>query len=73
MAREPIFYRAAAKRSYLSPVGKIDGAVHMPIDDPRDRLSELDRDKQYLPFCAVGYRVNWVTEFWFKTDLNLKT
>ena len=40
----------------LKYAGKIDGALHIPIDELRDRLSELDRDKQYLPFCAVGYR-----------------
>ncbi|MFP4195127.1 MAG: FAD-dependent oxidoreductase [Desulfosalsimonas sp.] len=36
--------------------GSIDGAVHIPIDDLRDRLGELDRDKTYLAFCAVGQR-----------------
>jgi NADPH-dependent 2,4-dienoyl-CoA reductase/sulfur reductase-like enzyme/rhodanese-related sulfurtransferase len=40
----------------LRYVGKIDGALHIPIDELRNRLSELDREKQYLPFCAVGYR-----------------
>ena len=40
----------------LKYVGKIEGALHIPIDELRSRLSELDRDKQYLPFCAVGYR-----------------
>jgi NADPH-dependent 2,4-dienoyl-CoA reductase/sulfur reductase-like enzyme/rhodanese-related sulfurtransferase len=36
--------------------GKIEGALHIPIDELRNRLSELDKEKQYLPFCAVGYR-----------------
>ncbi len=40
----------------LKHVGKMDGVLHIPIDDLRDRLSELDREKQYVPFCAVGYR-----------------
>lgn len=40
----------------LKYAGKIDGALHIPIDELRNRLSELDIEKQYLPFCAVGYR-----------------
>ncbi len=43
-------------RFELKVAGKIEGAMHIPIDELRDRLSELDKDKQYLPFCAVGYR-----------------
>lgn len=36
--------------------GKIEGALHIHIDDLRDRLDELDRDKTYITYCAVGYR-----------------
>lgn len=36
--------------------GKIDGALHIPVDELRGRLSELNRETLYLPFCAVGYR-----------------
>jgi NADPH-dependent 2,4-dienoyl-CoA reductase/sulfur reductase-like enzyme/rhodanese-related sulfurtransferase len=36
--------------------GKIEGALHIPIDELRNRLSELDKETQYLPFCAVGFR-----------------
>jgi rhodanese-related sulfurtransferase len=37
-------------------VGKIEGALHIPIDELRSNLSELDRQKDYIPYCAVGYR-----------------
>jgi NADPH-dependent 2,4-dienoyl-CoA reductase/sulfur reductase-like enzyme/rhodanese-related sulfurtransferase len=40
----------------LKHSGKIDGALHIPIDELRKRLSELDKQKEYVPFCAVGYR-----------------
>jgi rhodanese-related sulfurtransferase len=30
--------------------------MHIPIDELRNRLSELDKETQYLPFCAVGFR-----------------
>ena len=40
----------------IKHVGKIEGALHIPIDDLRNRLSELDKQKTYIPFCAVGFR-----------------
>jgi pyruvate/2-oxoglutarate dehydrogenase complex dihydrolipoamide dehydrogenase (E3) component/rhodanese-related sulfurtransferase len=40
----------------LNRVGKIEGALHIPIDELRSRLSELDKQKTYIPFCAVGFR-----------------
>lgn len=38
--------------------GKIDGAVHCDFkaDDFKAKLDELDRDKTYLVYCAVGGR-----------------
>lgn len=36
--------------------GSIDGAVHIPIDSLRDRLHELDPEKTYIPYCAIGMR-----------------
>lgn len=36
--------------------GPIEGALHIHIDDLRDRLDELDGDKTYVTYCAVGYR-----------------
>ena len=40
----------------LKKRGFIDGAVHIPIDELRTRLDELDQNKQYIPYCAVGMR-----------------
>jgi NADPH-dependent 2,4-dienoyl-CoA reductase/sulfur reductase-like enzyme/rhodanese-related sulfurtransferase len=36
--------------------GTIDGAVHIPVDDLRSRLGELDKSKTYIAYCAVGMR-----------------
>ncbi len=36
--------------------GTIPGAVNIPVDDLRDRLHELPRDKELLIFCQVGFR-----------------
>ena len=43
-------------KSELKQVGEIQGALHIPIDELRSKLSELDKQKTYIPFCAVGFR-----------------
>jgi len=40
----------------LKHTAEIRGALHIPIDDLRSRLSELDKQNTYIPFCAVGFR-----------------
>ncbi len=37
-------------------LGKIDGAVHIPVNDLRDRIDELPKDKTIVIYCAVGIR-----------------
>ena len=36
--------------------GTIPGAVNIPVDELRNRLDELPRDKEVLVFCQVGLR-----------------
>ncbi|MDX9981367.1 MAG: FAD-dependent oxidoreductase [Lentisphaeria bacterium] len=36
--------------------GKLPGAIHIPLHELRDRLGELDREKEYVAFCKVGLR-----------------
>jgi rhodanese-related sulfurtransferase len=36
--------------------GHIPGAVNLPIDDLRNRLGELPRDRQIALYCQVGQR-----------------
>ncbi len=36
--------------------GTIPGAVNIPIDELRDRLDEVPKDKELLVFCQVGIR-----------------
>lgn len=36
--------------------GMLEGAVHIPLTELRNRLDELDKDKRYLAYCAVGVR-----------------
>jgi rhodanese-related sulfurtransferase len=49
----PIDLRTADE---LRVSGQIEGALHIPIDELRERLHELDKSKAYIPFCAVGFR-----------------
>ncbi|MBI9020382.1 MAG: DsrE/DsrF/DrsH-like family protein [Verrucomicrobia bacterium] len=36
--------------------GTIPGAKHIPLEELRDRLGELDKEKENLVFCRVGQR-----------------
>jgi NADPH-dependent 2,4-dienoyl-CoA reductase/sulfur reductase-like enzyme/peroxiredoxin family protein/TusA-related sulfurtransferase len=36
--------------------GHVEGAVNIPVDSLRDRLSELDIDKTIVEYCQVGLR-----------------
>lgn len=40
----------------LENTGEIEGALHIPLDELRDNLGKLDKNKRYIPFCAVGLR-----------------
>ncbi len=40
----------------LEKIGTIDGAVNIPVDNLRQALSNLDKEKTYVLFCAVGQR-----------------
>ncbi|RRD80195.1 pyridine nucleotide-disulfide oxidoreductase [Alloprevotella sp. OH1205_COT-284] len=37
-------------------LGTIEGATNIPLDDLRDRLDEVPRDKRIIIFCAIGLR-----------------
>lgn len=37
-------------------LGYIEGSVNIPLNQLRDRLSELDKDKEIILYCAVGLR-----------------
>ena len=43
-------------RSERDTSGKIESSLHVPLNDLRDKLPELDKEKNYIPYCAVGMR-----------------
>lgn len=44
------------RKPFEVAVGAIPGSVHIPLDQLRDRLSELPQDKELLVYCQVGLR-----------------
>ena len=40
----------------LKESGKIKSALHIPLNNLREKLTELDKAKQYVLYCAVGLR-----------------
>jgi NADPH-dependent 2,4-dienoyl-CoA reductase/sulfur reductase-like enzyme/rhodanese-related sulfurtransferase len=36
--------------------GTIAGSLHIPVNELRGRLGELDKSKSYIPYCAIGLR-----------------
>jgi len=44
------------RKPFEVAMGMIPGAVHIPLDELRDRLGELPRDKEILAYCQVGLR-----------------
>ncbi|MCK5039193.1 MAG: FAD-dependent oxidoreductase, partial [Thermoplasmata archaeon] len=34
----------------------LGGAIHIPLNELRNRLSELDKSKEYVAYCAMGLR-----------------
>lgn len=37
-------------------MGKVEGSVHIPLTKLRDRIGELDPNRTYITYCAVGAR-----------------
>ncbi len=37
-------------------MGAIPGSVHMPVDSLREQMANLDKNKAYVVYCAVGIR-----------------
>jgi peroxiredoxin family protein/rhodanese-related sulfurtransferase/TusA-related sulfurtransferase len=44
------------RRDFETLLGTLPGAVHIPLHELRDRLGELDKEKEYVAYCKVGLR-----------------
>ena len=50
------FYVLDVRTSSEYNAGHIPGSVHVPVDDLRQRLSELPRDQRPVVLCLAGLR-----------------
>lgn len=37
-------------------IGSIEGSINIPLEELKSRLDELDKEKLYITYCAVGLR-----------------
>ena len=40
----------------IETAGAIPNSIHIPLDELRNRLDTLDKNAEYVPYCAVGMR-----------------
>jgi NADPH-dependent 2,4-dienoyl-CoA reductase/sulfur reductase-like enzyme/rhodanese-related sulfurtransferase len=52
--------------------GHIPGSVHIPVDELRDRLGELPRDKEIWVYCQVGQRGYYASRLLAQKDFRVK-
>lgn len=56
-------------------LGSIENSINIPIDELRDRLDEIDKDKEIIVYCAIGVRgyiaARILTQNGFKNVKNL--
>lgn len=43
-------------KTEIEALGGIEGAIHIPLNELRNRLPELDKSKIHVVYCAVGLR-----------------
>jgi rhodanese-related sulfurtransferase len=53
-ADRPVVLDVRTRKEYEA--GCIEGAVNIPVDELRDRLGELPRDRAIAAYCQVGQR-----------------
>ncbi len=53
--------------------GHIDGAVHIPLDQLRERLGELPRDREIWIYCRVGQRAYYALRVLLQNGYDART
>ena len=52
--------------------GHIDGAINMPIEELRERIAELDSDKEVWLVCEVGQRAYYASRLLLQSGYKTK-
>ncbi|RKD34204.1 CoA-disulfide reductase [Thermohalobacter berrensis] len=53
-------------------LGYIEGSINIPLNELRDRLDELDKDKLIVPYCAIGLRAYIATRILVQNGFKVK-
>lgn len=53
-------------------LGYIPGSINIPLDDLRDRMDELDKEKEIIVTCAVGVRAWNAVRILMQNGFNVK-
>ena len=56
LAPEDTIFIDLRNKDELETSGSIKGALHIPLNQLREKIPELDRGKNYIPYCAIGLR-----------------
>jgi len=56
LKRDEITFIDLRNKDELEMAGMIEGALHIPLNELRSKLPELDKNKKYIAYCAVGQR-----------------
>lgn len=52
--------------------GHVDNAVHIPLDQIRDRMDELPKDRDLAAYCFVGVRSYYATRILLQNGYSIK-
>jgi CoA-disulfide reductase len=53
-------------------LGYVEGSVNIPLNELRNRLKELDKNKLIIPYCAIGLRAYIATRILMQNGFKVK-
>jgi NADPH-dependent 2,4-dienoyl-CoA reductase/sulfur reductase-like enzyme/rhodanese-related sulfurtransferase len=56
LKRSEVTFIDLRNRDEIDKAGMIEGSLHIPLNELRSRLPELNKQKSYIAYCAVGQR-----------------
>jgi len=56
LAKDQDIFIDLRNKDELDTAGVIEGALHIPLNELRGKIPGLDKGKNYVLFCAVGFR-----------------
>jgi NADPH-dependent 2,4-dienoyl-CoA reductase/sulfur reductase-like enzyme/rhodanese-related sulfurtransferase len=56
LKRSEVTFIDLRNKDEIDKAGMIEGALHIPLNELRSRLPELNKQRSYIVYCAVGQR-----------------